>query len=120
MVKIRTFVQFSGVLLHKKCESCWNIIFWWDAKKRYLLKLGVLLYVTDILENDDFAKMIITAWGIWYERNKKTHGQQQRSPQQTKEWVISYFEEVRNTLAAEDGVIPSEESSHGEQAEVEI
>lgn len=36
---------------------------------------NVLLYVTEYLEKEDFAKMLINACGLWAKRNKKIHGQ---------------------------------------------
>lgn len=52
-------------------------------------------------------------------RNKKTHGQQQRTPQQIKTWLSSYYEEISNAHTPEGGVVSEEESATG-QAEVQI
>lgn len=80
----------------------------------------VLLYATELLGKEDFAKMMITAWGIWVERNKKTHGHQQRTSQQIKEWVTSYYEEVKNIITVDNGVILPKESSRDEHSGAEI
>ncbi|KAK1356477.1 hypothetical protein POM88_049733 [Heracleum sosnowskyi] len=84
---------------------------------------GVLLYASELLEKEEFAKMLIAAWSIWTERNKITHGQQRRTPQQIKTWSSSYYEEVSNAHTQEDRVVSEEESSHrgqAGQAEVQI
>ena len=41
--------------------------------------------------------MLIAAWTIWYERNKYTHGQKVRTPQQVATWIYSYYEDIKNS-----------------------
>lgn len=56
----------------------------------------VLLYATELLEKEEFTKMLIVAWGIWSERNKRNHGQQQRNPLQIHKWLLSFIDELKN------------------------
>ncbi|KAL8089674.1 hypothetical protein AgCh_039234 [Apium graveolens] len=51
--------------------------------------------------------------------NKKTHGQQPKSPKQIKIWVFSYYEEIKDVRAPEGGS-SIEELSHEDQVEVEV
>ncbi|KAM6584731.1 hypothetical protein CsatB_011733 [Cannabis sativa] len=55
---------------------------------------GVLLYASEILEKEDFEKVLISAWTIWFERNKKSHGRTIRTPHQIKIWISSYYNEI--------------------------
>lgn len=64
---------------------------------------GVLMYSTELLGKNEFARMLMIAWGIWTERNKRTHGQNYRTSQQIKEWIASYYEEVKNSQVPDDG-----------------
>lgn len=81
---------------------------------------GVLIYTTELLEKDDFTKMLITTWGIWTERSKKTYGQHQGTPQQIKIQLSSYYKDVKNAHATEGGVFHIKELSNAGQAEVEF
>ena len=60
---------------------------------------GVILYATELLNKEEFAKLLIVAWGILSERNKHNHGQQHRTPQQIKIWISSYLEEIKNAYS---------------------
>ncbi|XP_063941729.1 uncharacterized protein LOC135149875 isoform X2 [Daucus carota subsp. sativus] len=72
---------------------------------------GVLLYASELLEKEEFARMLITAWGLWIERNKRTHGQQQRNPQQLKNWLTLYYDEIKMAHEQESGAQKSRENS---------
>ncbi|KAF4374359.1 hypothetical protein F8388_002257 [Cannabis sativa] len=61
---------------------------------------NVILYASEVVEKDLFEKIIISAWAIWTERNKVTHGQQLGQPQQIVNWIDSYYETV---VSARDG-----------------
>ncbi|XP_074346736.1 uncharacterized protein LOC141685541 [Apium graveolens] len=77
----------------------------------------VLFYASDLLEKEMFERMLIIAWGIWTERNKKTHGQQQRSAQQIKIWLTMYYEEIRNVNVPERKMLLKEDLTQEEQVE---
>lgn len=80
----------------------------------------VLLYATEFLDEEGFAKMLINAWGIWSERNKKTHDQQNRTPQQLKSRLASYYAEIKKAQAHEGGASGGEEATDGRQSEIDI
>ncbi|KAK1363926.1 hypothetical protein POM88_039487 [Heracleum sosnowskyi] len=80
----------------------------------------VLFYATELLERVLFDKLLINAWGIWSERNKKTHGQLTRSPLLIKIWLYSYYDEIKDTRIREVGFSTGEEFPIGDQVEVEI
>lgn len=48
------------------------------------------------MDKEEFAKMLIIAWGIWKERNTRRYEQRQRTPHQIKIWTSSYFDEIKN------------------------
>ncbi|KAM6600310.1 hypothetical protein CsatA_019919 [Cannabis sativa] len=52
---------------------------------------NVILYAAEVVEKDLFEKIIISAWAIWTERNKITHGQHLGQPQQIVNWIDSYY-----------------------------
>ncbi|KAF4393206.1 hypothetical protein G4B88_001940 [Cannabis sativa] len=64
------------------------------SPKEDLTFKGVLLYASEILEKEDFEKVLISAWTIWFERNKKSHGRTIRTPHQIKIWISSYYNEI--------------------------
>ncbi|KAF4386903.1 hypothetical protein F8388_006858 [Cannabis sativa] len=61
---------------------------------------NVILYASEVVEKDLFEKIIISAWAIWTERNKVTHGQHLRQPQHIVNWINSYYGTV---VSARDG-----------------
>ncbi|KAM6582651.1 hypothetical protein CsatB_009653 [Cannabis sativa] len=61
---------------------------------------NVILYAAEVVEKDLFEKIIISAWAIWTERNKITHGQHLGQPQQIVNWIDSYYGTV---VSARDG-----------------
>ncbi|KAF4389911.1 hypothetical protein G4B88_024192 [Cannabis sativa] len=56
-----------------------------------LLEFTFLHEVREVVEKDLFEKIIISAWAIWTERNKITHGQHLGQPQQIVNWIDSYY-----------------------------
>ncbi|KAF4398578.1 hypothetical protein G4B88_013667 [Cannabis sativa] len=64
------------------------------SPKEDLTFKGVLLYASEILEKEDFEKVLISAWTIWFERNKKSHGRTIRTSHQIKIWISSYYNEI--------------------------
>ncbi|KAF4404489.1 hypothetical protein G4B88_005875, partial [Cannabis sativa] len=64
------------------------------SPKEDLTFKGVLLYASEIFEKEDFEKVLISAWTIWFERNKKSHGRTIRTPHQIKIWISSYYNEI--------------------------
>lgn len=76
-------LERRNVHFHSNCPLCG---FGKDSKVPFLARIlghkedisfkGVLLYATKLLEKEDFSKLLLTSWGIWNGRNKKTHGQQ--------------------------------------------
>uniref|UniRef100_A0A803QRF6 Uncharacterized protein n=1 Tax=Cannabis sativa TaxID=3483 RepID=A0A803QRF6_CANSA len=74
----------------------WNLMefsFLHEVKEEIDFK-NVLLYASELVEREAFAKFIICSWAIWTEKNKITHGQQIRQPQFVVEWIISYYESI--------------------------
>ncbi|KAF4378696.1 hypothetical protein F8388_006147 [Cannabis sativa] len=61
---------------------------------------NVILYASEVVDKDLFEKIIISAWAIWTERNKVTHGQHLGQPQQIVNWIDSYYGTV---VSARDG-----------------
>ncbi|KAF4380853.1 hypothetical protein G4B88_010783 [Cannabis sativa] len=61
----------------------WNLLeffFLLEVKEEINFK-NVLLYASQVVERDAFAKLIMCSCAIWTERNKIAHGQQIRQPQ---------------------------------------
>ena len=130
-----------NVALHSNCPLCGfgedsnaHAVFWctfsqknWELMNWPFLLPGkenisfkeVMLYATELLEEEEFAKMLITSWGIWSERNKRIHGQQQRDAQQIKNWVSSYAGEVLDVLTREGVTKKEGKHSGAEQIEAE-
>ncbi|KAM6550760.1 hypothetical protein CsatB_000568 [Cannabis sativa] len=77
-------------------QGIWNLMefsFLHEVKEEIDFK-NVLLYASEVVDREAFAKFIICSWAIWTERNKITHGQQIRQPQFVVEWIISYYESI--------------------------
>ncbi|KAF4391415.1 hypothetical protein F8388_008026 [Cannabis sativa] len=77
-------------------QGIWNLMefsFLHEVKEEINFK-NVLLYASEVVEREAFAKFIIYSWAIWIERNKINHGQQIRQPQFVVEWIISYYESI--------------------------
>lgn len=62
--------------------------------------------------------MLITTWGLWTERNKLTHNQQQRTPHQIKIWLSMYYKEIKSSYEPK-WVLTRREISWEYQIEVE-
>ncbi|KAM6553423.1 hypothetical protein CsatB_014185 [Cannabis sativa] len=136
--------SFSGLLRrhsspHSNCPICGfgndtnaHAIFWcsfsqgiWKqmsffflaSPKEDLTFKGILLYASKILEKEDFEKVLISAWTIWFERNKKSHGRTIRTPHQIKIWISSYYNEIyreRNKTKKEVSTGCTSEQSNAE------
>lgn len=78
----------------------------------------VLCYASDLLEKDSMEKWLISTWGIWIERNKKTH-EQPRNPEQLKRWLSAFYVEVKNAQTSEGETVHGERNQRG-QPEIEI
>ncbi|KAF4367426.1 hypothetical protein F8388_025844 [Cannabis sativa] len=77
-------------------QGIWNLMefsFLHEVKEEIDFK-NVLLYASEVVDREAFAKFIICSWAIWTERNKITHGQQIRQPQFVVEWISSYYESI--------------------------
>ncbi|KAF4348103.1 hypothetical protein G4B88_021375 [Cannabis sativa] len=77
-------------------QGIWNLMefsFLHEVKEEIDFK-NVLLYASEVVDREAFAKFIICSWAIWNERNKITHGQQIRQPQFVVEWISSYYESI--------------------------
>ncbi|XP_062089465.1 uncharacterized protein LOC133795999 [Humulus lupulus] len=70
----------------KEIWDRWDYPFVSDRKEDISFK-EILLYASEILEKENFQKMLIIAWAIWFERNKRTHGHPARQGQQVFEWT---------------------------------
>ncbi|XP_062079895.1 uncharacterized protein LOC133784618 [Humulus lupulus] len=70
----------------KEIWDRWDYPFMSDRKEDISFK-EILLYASEILEKENFQKMLIIAWAIWFERNKRTHGHPARQGQQVFEWT---------------------------------
>lgn len=84
-------------------QKLWNILdfnFLVGHKEEISFK-NVLLYASEVLDKDLFAKMQVTMWGVWNERNNYTHGQQTRTPQLMKIWLSAFYEDIKNALDSE-------------------
>lgn len=88
------------------------------GKKENISFKGILFYASEILERDDYAKLLVAAWGVWMERNKITHGNQRRTDQQFKIWLSLYYDEMKNTNKM--GTTSREVISRGCNVEVDI
>ncbi|KAF4391974.1 hypothetical protein F8388_004303 [Cannabis sativa] len=58
-------------------QGIWNLMefsFLHEVKEEIDFK-NVLLYASEVVDREAFAKFIICSWAIWTERNKITHGQ---------------------------------------------
>ncbi|KAF4351188.1 hypothetical protein F8388_018783 [Cannabis sativa] len=82
-------------------QGIWNLMefsFLHEVKEEIDFK-NVLLYASEVVDREAFAKFIICSWAIWTERNKITHGQKIRQPQFVVEWIISYYESILSMKA---------------------
>ncbi|XP_062118997.1 uncharacterized protein LOC133832703 [Humulus lupulus] len=70
----------------KEIWDRWDYPFMSERKEDISFK-EILLYASEILEKENFQKMLIIAWAIWFERNKRTHGHPARQGQQVFEWT---------------------------------
>ncbi|KAK1349804.1 hypothetical protein POM88_054767 [Heracleum sosnowskyi] len=77
----------------------------------------VLFYNTELLEKELFDKMLIIAWGVWTERNKRTHGEAYRTTHQVKIWLTAYQVEIKS-VNAKGRVLTGEALTHINQMEV--
>ncbi|KAK1378467.1 zf-RVT domain-containing protein [Heracleum sosnowskyi] len=77
----------------------------------------VLFYNTELLERELFDKMLIIAWGVWTERNKRTHGEAYRTAHQVKIWLTAYQEEIKS-VNAKSRVLTGKALTHINQMEV--
>ena len=80
----------------------------------------VLLYVSKFLDEEDFVKILITSWGIWSERNKKSHGQQTTNPLQLKVGLSLYYEEIKNAQMQDGEPEFTGEHVQRDQTEIEL
>ncbi|KAF4368010.1 hypothetical protein F8388_002621 [Cannabis sativa] len=58
-------------------QGIWNLMefFFLHEVKEEINFNNVLLYASEVVEREAFAKFLICSWAIWTERNKITHGQ---------------------------------------------
>ncbi|XP_062119272.1 uncharacterized protein LOC133833024 [Humulus lupulus] len=80
----------------KEIWDRWDYPFMSHRKEDISFK-EILLYASEILEKANFQKMLIIAWAIWFERNKRTHEHPARQGHQVFEWVTRYWESIRST-----------------------
>ena len=80
----------------KEIWDLWDYPFMSHRKEDISFK-EIVLYASEILEKENFQKMLIIVWAIWFERNKRTHGHPARQGHQVFEWVTRYWESIRST-----------------------
>lgn len=51
------------------------------------------MVISDRVEEDKVARMVIIAWALWFNRNEIRHGGARKAGQEVVRWAMHYLEE---------------------------